>query len=222
MEEYFPADYFAGHRVHLGVSGSVAAYKALDLLRALQKAGLRVSVGLAGAAARFVTPLSFRSLGAETVYASMFPGVDQPELGEAYDPFGHLTPSGEAEAFIVLPASATTLARAASGLADEILSAQILAYPGQVLFAPAMNPRMWSNPATRENCARLRARGHIVLEPGSGRVACNEEGQGKLVDLRQAYLAVLKQLSPQDYAGKKLMLTMGPPREQWDLSRIHI
>ncbi|MDL2307876.1 bifunctional phosphopantothenoylcysteine decarboxylase/phosphopantothenate--cysteine ligase CoaBC, partial [Desulfovibrio sp. OttesenSCG-928-C06] len=216
MEKYFPSRAFAGRRVHLGVSGSVAAYKALDLLRALQKCGLRVSVGITGSAAKFVTPLSFRSLGAETVYSSMFPADGIAELGESYDPFGPLTPGAEAEAFIVLPASATTMARVASGLADEILSAQALAFPGRILFAPAMNPRMWSNPATKANCARLRELGHVILEPVSGKVACNEEGQGKLVDLRQAYLAVLKQLSPQDYAGKKVMITMGPTREQWD------
>ncbi|MDR2893788.1 MAG: bifunctional phosphopantothenoylcysteine decarboxylase/phosphopantothenate--cysteine ligase CoaBC [Deltaproteobacteria bacterium] len=227
MEKYFPQAAFAGRRVHLGVTGSISAYKALDLLRALYKAGLRVSVGLTEAGSRFVSPLSFKTLGAERVYNGMFPaavarnggagelsaGID---LGEGFDPIGHLTPGAWADAFIIYPASATTLARITSGMADEMLAAQALAFPKPLLLAPAMNPRMWQNPATQENCATLRRRGHIILEPEAGRVACNEEGQGKLVDLRIAYLAVLAALSEQDFAGRKLMLTMGPTREQWD------
>lgn len=220
MEKYFPSKAFCGRRVHLGVTGSIAAYKALELLRAFHKAGLRVSVGLTASAARFVTPMSFRALGAEVVYSSMFPagpGAGQAaELDEDYDIFGHLTPGAEVEAFVILPASATTMARIAAGLADEILSAQALAFPGQILFAPAMNPRMWSNASTQANCDLLRSRGHIILEPAEGLVACNEEGKGKLTDLRHVYLAVLRQLSPQDFAGRKVMLTLGPTREQWD------
>ncbi|MDL2314568.1 bifunctional phosphopantothenoylcysteine decarboxylase/phosphopantothenate--cysteine ligase CoaBC [Desulfovibrio sp. OttesenSCG-928-C14] len=219
LEKYFPSGLFAGKRVHLGVTGSIAAYKALDLLRAFHKSNLLVSVGLTASAARFVTPLSFRSLGADRVYSGLFPQGAGQDLDEDFDPFGHLTPGAEADAFVIAPVSATTLARLASGLADEILSAQALAYPGPLLLAPGMNPRMWANPATRENCRILRERGHIILEPDDGLVACAESGKGKLTDPRLIYLETLRRLSPQDFAGKRLVMTMGPTREQWDSVR---
>ncbi|MDR1242158.1 MAG: bifunctional phosphopantothenoylcysteine decarboxylase/phosphopantothenate--cysteine ligase CoaBC [Deltaproteobacteria bacterium] len=221
MENYFPQTPFAGRRIHLGVTGSIAAYKALDLLRAFHKHGMRVSATLTESAARFVTPLSFKALGAETVYSAMFPGgqnhrdVD-PAFDNNADVLGHLTPGAQADAFIILPASATTLARLAHGLADEILSAQALAFPQPLVLVPAMNPRMWANPATQANCAVLRSRGHLILDPDDGVVACNEKGRGKLTDLRLAYLAVLARLAPQDMRQRRLLLTLGPTREQWD------
>jgi phosphopantothenoylcysteine decarboxylase/phosphopantothenate--cysteine ligase len=219
MEKYFPHKYFAGRHIHLGVTGSVAAYKALDLLRAFHKNGLRLSAALTETAARFVTPLSFRALGAEVVYSTMFPGCQgsgESCLSAGGDILAHLTPGAKAEAFIILPASATTLARLANGLADEILSAQALAFPQPLVIAPAMNPRMWENPATQANCSLLRSRGHVIIEPAVGLVACAEEGKGKLADLRLAYLAVLARLAPQDLHKRKILITMGPTHEQWD------
>jgi phosphopantothenoylcysteine decarboxylase/phosphopantothenate--cysteine ligase len=195
--------------VHLGVCGSVAAYTALELLRLLQKARLRVSVVLTPAARRFVTPLSFLSLDAEAVYTDMF------AEGEGA-PFGHLRPRALADAFVVAPASATTLARLAFGMADEMLAAQALAFARPMVLAPAMNPGMWANAATRDNVRRLEERGHLLVLPASGRVACGEEGQGRLADLEDIFWAVLRSLCPQDLAGKTLLLTMGPTREQWD------
>jgi phosphopantothenoylcysteine decarboxylase/phosphopantothenate--cysteine ligase len=221
MEKYFPQTHFVGRYIHLGVSGSIAAYKALDLLRAFYKIGLHVSATLTEAASRFVTPLSFKALSAEVVYSSMFPQQSELldfnlSLDERSEVLGHLTPGSKAEAFIIFPASATTLARLATGLADEILSAQALAFPSPLVIAPAMNPRMWSNSATQANCDILRSRGHIILEPEEGLVACNENGKGKLTDMRLAYLAVLSQLSPQDMRNRKILITMGPTQEQWD------
>lgn len=215
MESYFPTEAFKGKRVHLGITGSVAAYKALDLLRAAHKAGLGASATLTESAARFVGPLSFRSLGADTVYTRMFePGQSEYDVNS--DPFGHLTPGAVSDAFVIMPASATTLARIAGGFANEILSAQALAFPGSLVLAPAMNPRMWANSATQHNLAILRERGHIIVEPDCGLVACNEEGQGKLADLRLVYLAMLKSMAGQDLAGHSVLLTIGPTRETWD------
>jgi phosphopantothenoylcysteine decarboxylase/phosphopantothenate--cysteine ligase len=219
MENYFPQEHFKGRQVHLGVTGSIAAYKALDLLRGFRKAGLRVSVTLTEAAARFVTPLSFKTLGAEIVYTGMFPRDTADGFERERDVLGHLTPGAVADAMVILPASATTIARLAAGLADEILSGQALAFPKPIILAPAMNPRMWSNPATQENIAALRRRGHVIVGPDDGLVACNESGAGRLADLRLTYLAVLASLSPQDLQGKKLALTMGPTREAWDSVR---
>ena len=215
MEKYFPFTPFAGKRIHLGVTGSVAAYKALDFLRACVKIGLRVNVTLTASAQRFVSALSFRSLGADAVYTSMF-CADHALVAEQFDPFPHLTPMAEAESLVILPASATSMARIAQGLADEILSAQALAFLRTIIFAPAMNPRMWKNSATKANCQTLRSMGHLVLEPDEGLVACKEEGKGKLTDLRAIYLTMLSLLAPQDLAGKKILITLGPTREAWD------
>ena len=199
---------FLGSRVHLGVTGSIAAYKALDLLRLLLGAGCSVSATLTASAQRFVTPLSFRSLGADPVYAGMF------EEGES--PFGHLGPGKTAQAMVIAPASANTLARLANGLADDMLSCQALAFPGPLVLAPAMNPAMWAAPATRENWARLLARGVIGVEPEAGPVACGDQGKGRLAALPEIHAAVLRALSPQDLAGKRVLVTLGPTRESWD------
>ena len=200
---------FLGSRVHLGVTGSVAAYKALDLLRLLLGAGCRVSATLTASAQRFVTPLSFQSLGADPVYAGMF------EEGAA-NPFGHLEPGKTAQAMVIAPASANTLARLAWGLADDMLSCQALAFSGPLILAPAMNPAMWAAPATRENWARLLARGVVGVEPESGPVACGDQGKGRLAELSEIHAAVLRALSPQDLAGKRVLVTLGPTREAWD------
>ena len=198
-----------GKRVHLGVCGSIAAYKAVELMRLLQKTRANVSVTLTESAAQFITPLSFESLDAQVVYTGMFAREDG-------QPFGHLTPGAVADAFVIAPATATTLARLAAGMADEILSAQALAYPGPLVIAPAMNPRMWNNPATQTNVDILRKRGHHIVLPESGRVACGDDGQGKLADIWDIYLATLRALSPQDMAGKTVLVTLGPTRELWD------
>lgn len=199
---------FLGRRMHLGVCGSIAAYKALDLVRMFRDCGADVGATLTESARKFVTPLSFEALGASPVYADMYPVGD--------DVFGHLTPGESSHAMLIAPATATTLARLANGLGDDMLSCQALAFPHPLVIAPAMNPRMWHNPATQENWARLKARGHVCVEPGCGRTACMEEGQGRLADLNEIYLYGLRALVPQDLAGTQVMVTLGPTREKWD------
>lgn len=208
MESHLAFTHFTGRRLHLGVCGSVAAYRAPDLVRQWQDAGADVSVTLTPSAQKFITPLTFEALGASPVYAPMFAPADTP--------FAHLEPGQCCHAMVVAPASATTLARIAAGLGDEMLACQALAFGGPLVVAPAMNPKMWANAATQANVATLRARGVTVIEPGCGRTACMEEGQGRLADLRLIHLAGLRALSPQDFAGRRVMLTLGPTREQWD------
>ncbi len=200
---------FTGKRILLGICGSVSAYKAVELMRLLQEAGIGVSITLTESAQRFITPLTFASLGAENVYTSMFSGVDG-------DIFNHLTPGAEADLFVIAPASATTLGRLANGLASEILSAQCLAFSGKLVLAPAMNPRMWLHPATQKNISTLVERGAYLVPPAKGMVACGEEGQGKLAAVEDIFLHVLRALTPQDLIGKRVMLTIGPTREPWD------
>lgn len=212
MEGHLAFTRFTGKRLHVGVCGSVACYKAVDLLRMWRDAGLDVGATLTDSARRFVTPLLFEALGASPVYDAMY----ADGAGSSDDIFPHLTPGASADAFVIVAASATTMARLAGGLADEILSCQALAFPGPLLIAPAMNPRMWANAATQENCATLQRRGHIFVGPCCGRVACMEEGGGRLADSREIYLAALRAVSPQDLAGKTVMVTLGPTREFWD------
>ena len=199
-----------GPRLHLGVCGSVAAYRALDLVRQWRDAGVSVSATLTPSAQKFVTPLTFAALGAAPVYTAPF---DDPQ---APSPFAHLEPGQVAQALVIAPASAATIARLAQGQADELLACQALAFRGKAVIAPAMNPAMWSHPATQANIATLRERGCAVVEPGCGRTACGEEGQGRLADLREIYLAGLRALAPQDMEGIRVMVTLGPTREHWD------
>jgi phosphopantothenoylcysteine decarboxylase/phosphopantothenate--cysteine ligase len=203
-----------GKRVHLGVTGSIAAYKALDLARALQQADCMVSATLTGAAARFVTPLSFEALGASPVYTGMF--AETPDADTA---FGHLEPGQAADALVVAPATANTLAKLAFGLADDMLSCQALAFSGPRIVAPAMNPRMWAAPATQRNWDMLAELGYIRVSPEAGSVACGDTGTGRLAPVDEIFLAVLKALAPQDLAGRKVLVTLGPTREPWDAVR---
>lgn len=198
---------FAGKRLHLGVCGSIACYKALDLLRALHALDIHVSVTLTDGARRFVTPLLFEALGAMPVYGRMFEGDEV---------FDHLEPGQRAQAMLVAPASADALSRLAAGAASDMLSAQALAFDGPLVVAPAMNPRMWRHPATQDNVATLRRRGARVVVPGCGGTACGDTGQGRLAPVEDLFLAALRALSPQDMAGQRIMLTMGPTREKWD------
>ena len=208
MEPHLHFEVFAGRGLHLGVSGSIAAYKALDLLRAWRDVGLKVSVTLTDGARQFVSPLSFEALGAACVYGHMFaPGQD---------PLAHLAPGTEAEVMVIAPASATTLARLACGSAEEMLCAQALAFAGPLVLAPAMNPRMWANAATQANWQTLLSRGCRGVTPGVGRTACLEVGEGRLADLRDIYVAALRCLAPQDFTGKRVLVTLGPTREFWD------
>lgn len=222
MDAHLAFTRFTGRRLHLGVCGSIAAYKAPDFVRMWRDAGLDVGVTLTDAARRFIAPLTFAALGASPVFTSMFAG-GQPGGESAASPpspdddvFGHLMPGQSAHAFVIAPASASTMARLAHGLADDMLSAQALAFPGPLVIAPAMNPKMWANTATQENVATLRRRGHVVVEPGCGRTACMEEGQGRLADPREVYLHGLRAASAQDMQGRRVLVTLGPTREQWD------
>lgn len=199
---------FAGSCIHLGVTGSIACYKTADLLRALLKIGLHSSVTLTSGAKHFVSPLLFRSLGADPVYDEMFE--------DDKDVFGHLEPGKCASLLAVVPASANFLARLCAGAACDMLSAQALAHAGPLLIAPAMNPNMWKNPATCENIVKLRSRGITIVPPGKGGTACGDKGTGRLAELAAIFLAMLKALSPADMRGLKILATLGPTREYWD------
>ena len=209
---------FAGRRLHLGVCGSIAAYRAPDLLRMWMQAGVPAGVTLTGSAQRFISALTFSALGASPVLTGMF--ADNCSAQDSQEVFGHLLPGQSAAALIVAPATAASLARFAHGLADDLLTCQVLAFSGPRVAAPAMNPRMWANPATQENVEILRRRGWQVVTPDYGTTACLEEGQGRLADIRHIYLHGLKAVTEQRLAGAHALLTLGPTVESWDAVRI--
>lgn len=208
-----PFEAFEGQRVHLGICGSIAAYKAVELMRLLQRLGLNCSATLTSGAMRFICPLTFASLGAEPVYTAMF-GQDDGQI------FAHLQPGRSARAMLVAPATATTIARLAAGLADEILSAQALAFSGPLIIAPAMNPQMFSHPATQANLQLLAGRGCRVVQPDPGVVACGDDGIGKLAPLGEIAFATATALVQQDLEGKNVLVTLGPTSEPWDGVRV--
>jgi phosphopantothenoylcysteine decarboxylase/phosphopantothenate--cysteine ligase len=205
---------FAGRRVALGVSGGIAAYKAVEILRGLQRAGCMVRVGMTKRACEFVTPLTFRAIsGAHVVVDDYAP--DNP------DPIAHITFSQTVELFVVAPATANIIAKFASGVADDFLTSTYLASNAPVLVAPAMNTTMLLHPATQRNLARLRADGVRIVEPDEGEMACGTIGPGRLSDPQAIVAAALdilreRQARAGDLAGERVLITAGATREEID------
>ncbi|MDR0478176.1 MAG: bifunctional phosphopantothenoylcysteine decarboxylase/phosphopantothenate--cysteine ligase CoaBC [Desulfobulbaceae bacterium] len=203
---------FAGKNIVIGVSGSIAAFKVAGWVSALAKAEANVTVIMTEAAQRFVTPLTFAALSGNRVHGQMF----APDAGEEMP---HICLAREADAILVAPASAQTLARLAHGLTDDLLATVVLAAQAPVLVCPAMNSQMYNHPATRANLKTLRGYGYHVVEPASGALACGEQGQGRLAEWEAVWPCLLRLLTPQDLAGKKVVVTAGPTREAIDPAR---
>jgi phosphopantothenoylcysteine decarboxylase/phosphopantothenate--cysteine ligase len=202
--------HYFGKRIHIGVCGSIAAYKILELQRLLLKSNLDIGITLTQTGREFIPPINFQALGADPVFT-------QTDL--LHTDFAHLAPGQSSHAMLIAPATANILARAAHGIADDLLSTQILSFSGPIIFAPAMNPRMWNSPATKENWHKLKARGYICLEPAQGQMACGDEGKGRLTSLENLYYTSLKAVTPQDLKDKKILITCGPTREYFDKVR---
>jgi phosphopantothenoylcysteine decarboxylase/phosphopantothenate--cysteine ligase len=200
--------------VLLGVTGGIAAYKAVDVLRGLQRRGHGVSVVMTRSAARFVGPPTFAALSGRPVGTSLFEVEGQPG-------YGHLDLARAADLMLVAPASANTLARMAAGLGDGLLLSCYLAFTGPVLVAPAMNTRMWLHPATRDNLERLRTRGVQVIPPGTGLLADGEVGEGRLAESASIVEAVEARLgsSGAGLLGRRVLITAGGTREPIDAVR---
>ncbi len=211
MYPHLTFENFLGKHIHLGVCGSIAAYKSLDLLRSFTGCGLGVSATPTAAACEFVTPLSFSSLGAEPVYKTMF--------SPSVKPFDHLAPATKADAFILAPATANTIAKLAHGMADNMLTCQALAFAGPVVVAPAMNHGLWQAPATQAAWQQLQKRGYTCLDPGVGQMACGTTGKGRLPDLESIFIHGLRAVAKKDLQGKKVLITLGPTQEPFDCVR---
>jgi phosphopantothenoylcysteine decarboxylase/phosphopantothenate--cysteine ligase len=202
-----------GKRILVGVTGSIAAFKAAAWVHALVKEEAEVTVVMTRAATRFVSALTFAALSGKPVHVEMF--ADDP--GQV---MAHITLGRDADLILIAPATANTLARLAHGLADDLLATAVLAASAKpVLLCPAMNSGMYRHQATQENLKRLRALGYILIEPDCGRLACGDEGPGRLPEWERVREEVLRSLSMQDLAGQHILITAGPTREPLDPAR---
>ncbi len=199
----------AGKKIVLGVSGSIAAYKAADLVRLCKKAGAEVKVVMTQAAAEFITPLTMQTLSGSPVAMALLDADEESTMG-------HITLARWADWVIIAPASANTLARLAQGLTDDLLSALCLATQAPIAIAPAMNTKMWAHEATQQNLATLVARGLYVLGPDSGEQACGELGEGRLLEPEQIVAALSRLMVPARLASKRVVITAGPTYEPID------
>jgi len=198
-------------RILLGVSGGIAAYKAVELVRRLRERGSEVQVVMTAAAQAFVTPLTFQAVSGRPVRSALL----DPEAEAGMD---HISLARWADRVLVAPASAHLIARLAHGLADDLLTTLILASTAPLALAPAMNHRMWLHPATQANCNLLRARGVTLIGPDWGDQACGETGPGRMAEpaaLVERLLLADAELS-QPLAGRRVLLTAGPTREAID------
>jgi len=199
--------HLAGRRVVLGVSGGIAAYKAVELCRRLVDAGAWVAPVLTPDATRFVGPLTFSALASEPARTSLW---DAPE------PIPHTRLGREADVVVVAPATARVIGAYAAGISDELLTATLLATRAPVVICPAMHAEMWEHPAVQDNLATLRRRGVHVVEPGVGRLAGGDQGPGRLAEPADIVAALERVLSPRDLEGRRVLVTAGGTREPID------
>ncbi|ALG49313.1 bifunctional phosphopantothenoylcysteine decarboxylase/phosphopantothenate--cysteine ligase CoaBC [Clostridium perfringens] len=190
--------------VVVGVSGGVAVYKALDVISRLRKKDVEVHVIMTKSATEFVTPLSFQSLSQNMVITDMFA---EPKAWEIQ----HISLAKKADLMLIVPATANIIGKVANGIADDMLSTTIMATKAPVVFCPAMNTNMYENPIVQRNISLLKELGYQFIEPASGRLACGDEGKGKLQDTEIIAEETLRRLhSTKDLLGKKVVVTAGP------------
>jgi phosphopantothenoylcysteine decarboxylase/phosphopantothenate--cysteine ligase len=209
--------------VALGVGGGIAAYKAAELARSLMESGFPVQVVMTRAAEEFVRPLTFAALTGRKVITGLFSAASAEDtLSSAIE---HIRVAQENQVLVVAPATADLIAKFAHGLADDFLTTMYLAFTGRVVLAPAMNTNMWNHPATRENLRILRERGHVIVEPDDGVLACGMVGPGRLAE-PQSIASIVASLvaesakeARQDLEGETVLVTAGPTQEPLDAVR---
>ena len=198
-----------GNTVAFGVTGGIAAYKAAEIVRELVRRGGVVQVMMTRGAREFLTPLTLQTLSGQPVATDTFDLTQESEIG-------HIRLADAADVLLVAPATANLLGKLARGIADDLLSTVALATRAPWVVAPAMNVHMWADERVRENLASLRAMGVAIVDPAEGELACGYEGPGRLADPASIVSAVERALSPQDLAGRKVLVTAGPTREPLD------
>lgn len=189
----------------LGITGGIAAYKAVDLIRRLKDEGASVTVIMTDASKNFITPLSLEIASENRVYSDIFD-----------NPMSHITLSREADLMVIAPATANIIGKFANGIADDLLSTCILSFKGKVVIAPSMNWRMYENPIFQKNLNYLVSNGIIQVGPDKGTLACGEEGVGRMADVGDIIEAIKSAFSKKDLSEKKVIITAGPTREYLD------
>ncbi len=189
----------------LGVTGGVAAYKTVDLVRRLREEGLSVTVIMTEAAQQFVTPLSLEIASQNKVYSNLF-----------HDPMAHIYLPAEADIMLIAPATANIIGKCATGIADDLLSTTFLSFRGSVIIAPSMNWRMYESPIFQDNLKYLLSIGITQIGPERGNLACGEEGMGRMADVSAIVASVLSLVTKKDLTGEKILVTAGPTREYLD------
>ncbi|MBU1568786.1 MAG: bifunctional phosphopantothenoylcysteine decarboxylase/phosphopantothenate--cysteine ligase CoaBC [Proteobacteria bacterium] len=203
---------FAGKKVVVGVSGSIAAFKVAGWVSDLTKEETIVSVVMTSSAAEFVTPLTFAALSGNDVHTGMFCHGKE-------DSMAHISIGRDADLVLIAPATANIIAKLACGIADDLLTTMVLATRAKVLICPAMNSRMYSHPTTQKNLKSLKEVGYTIIAPACGKMACREEGEGRLAEWDGVKEQLAQNLSPQDLQGQRVMVTAGPTREPFDPAR---
>ena len=200
---------YRDRQILLGVAGGIAAYKAVELLRLLVKAGAQVHVLMTRHAQEFVTPLTFQTLSGNPVHLELFNLIQEREIG-------HIALADRADLCIVAPATANVVGKVANGIADDLLTTTLMATKAPVLFVPAMNVNMWENPLYQENQARLVRHGYHFMAPAVGELACGWEGQGKLPEPAAIFDYAQDLLGNGELSGRTVLVTAGPTREELD------
>ena len=196
--------------VVLGVTGSIAAYKAVDLASKLTQAGVMVDVVMTKSATEFITPLTFSSITHRWVGSEMFEATPQLDIE-------HIALADRANVVVIAPATANIIAKLAAGIADDLLCCTALATKAPIILAPAMNVHMYENPITQDNLAKLRSRGFTIVEPAYGALACQNVGMGRLADIDHIFATVHEILEMRsDLAGKHIIITAGGTQEPID------
>ncbi len=199
----------SGKNIVLGISGGIAAYKSVELMRLLQKQGADVKVILTDSALEFVTPLTFQILSGNPVYTKMF--------GDEYETsVRHIDWAEKADCVIIAPATANTIGKLANGIADDVLSTFMLAIDCPVVLCPAMNSKMYENRVVQKNLDFLENEGFMIIEPSSGELACGTKGKGRFPEHDFIVHNLIKRMFPKDLEGKKILITAGPTRESFD------
>lgn len=196
-------------KIILGVCGGIAAYKAIELLRLLTKAGADVHVIMTRASQEFIAPLTFQTLSSNPVHTELFNLIAEREIG-------HISLADRADLFIIVPATANVIGKIAGGIADDMLTTTVMATKAPVLLAPAMNVNMFTNPIYQENEQKLRRLGYLFEEPVNGTLACGWEGEGKLAAPEAIFEAAVTALTVKGLSGRTIMITAGPTREEID------
>jgi phosphopantothenoylcysteine decarboxylase/phosphopantothenate--cysteine ligase len=206
-----------GKKILLGVTGGIAAYKAVFLLRLLKKAGADVKVVMTEAAAGFITPLTFESLSEHPVHVRMFEG--EGKSSGTVSPIEHIDLAKWPDLIVIAPATQNTLAAFAHGRADDLLATVVSAYRGPVMLAPAMNDVMWENPATQDNLRVLSERGFRVAPPEKGDLACGYEATGRMAE-PETIFAAIETLFDSRWAGRRVLVSVGGTEEDIDPVRV--